>query len=140
MEVGGKIRIGGVETEFTLTDEGSFMQWGGTTEQLGPRVDLLEKLGGAYLEWRQENVCTSCGENLLDDGEGYDGRCGDCADRASCPADCSPDDDEMMTRRETDGPKGVCTECGTDWNSWNGEDYDDFREEQYDERKARTND
>jgi hypothetical protein len=81
VEVKGTITLNEVTTEFLLTDEGSFMQWGGTRDQLGPRVDLLEALGLAYLEWRQENLCTTCEERLLDDGEGYNGECGDCADR-----------------------------------------------------------
>jgi hypothetical protein len=127
MDLTGKIKLGGVETEFLLTDDGSFMQWGGTREQLGPRVDLLEALGSAYLEWRQESLCRVCEEATLDDGEGQDGMCGNCADRSSCPADCSPDNEDLM-----DGP---CSECGTDWRLYDGGDYDEFRREQRDARE-----
>lgn len=100
MKVSGKIEIDGRETEFLLTDEGSFTQWGPVDQTvLGERVDLLEALGEAYLGWREENLCRTCGDHLLDDGEGYDGECGDCADRN--PANREDDDEEG----EPDGPE-----------------------------------
>ncbi|AMM44238.1 hypothetical protein BJD78_gp68 [Arthrobacter phage KellEzio] len=82
MDIGGKIKIDGRETEFLLTDEGSYIQWGADTSTLGERTDLLEKLGEAYVEWAQDNLCSECKDRTLDDGEGFNGRCGNCADRA----------------------------------------------------------
>ncbi|QOP66212.1 hypothetical protein SEA_DANIELLEIGNACE_72 [Arthrobacter phage DanielleIgnace] len=82
MEVSGKIEIDGKTTEFMLTEEGSYTQWGADTPILGERVDLLEKLGEAYRDWCEENLCSECGDKTLDDGEGYDGKCGNCADKA----------------------------------------------------------
>jgi hypothetical protein len=92
MEVGGKITIDGKTTEFLLTDEGSYTQWGADVSTLGSRVDLLERLGEAYLEWAQENLCTSCQDALLDDGEGFNGRCGNCADKAEKEGDNDDND------------------------------------------------
>ena len=102
MKVSGKIEIEGRETEFLLTDDGSYMQSGtGDQSVLGERVDLVEALGEAYLVWREENVCRPCGDRLLDDGEGYDGECGDCADRN--PANREDDDDD--DGEDGDGPE-----------------------------------
>lgn len=40
----GKIDINGVETEFTIFQGLGWQQWGGTTEQLGGRVNILEAM------------------------------------------------------------------------------------------------
>ena len=126
----GTIDIGGVTSQFLLplvNDSVRYSQWGASNTVLGDRVDLLDAMAGAAREWALDNLlCHICRENTVDDGEGYDGMCGDCADKSSCVADCSPDDDEL------DGP---CSECGTDWSKWDGEDYDEFRFNQREERE-----
>lgn len=81
MKLQGKIEINGRSSEFLLTEEGSYIQWGADTPVLGERVALLESLGDAYRDWVYENLCIDCHDHALDDGEGADGRCGDCADR-----------------------------------------------------------
>lgn len=87
MDVSGKIELGGVTSEFTLI-HGSYEQWGASRQDLGRRVELLEALGDAYASWAAENLCSECQDALLDDGEGWNGLCGDCADKAD------PQDDE----------------------------------------------
>lgn len=82
MELKGKITIDGVESEFMLLDDGGWTQWGVNQFTAGGRVDLLDTLSQAYMEWQGENLCKTCKDHLLDDGEGYDGECGDCADRS----------------------------------------------------------
>jgi hypothetical protein len=102
----GKIEIGDTTTEFMLpllNDSVTYTQWGAPTYVLGPRVDLLEKMSDGAREWAEENLCRTCKENLLDDGEGYDGECGDCADktegkRSSTCTVCH----EAITRDEDD--------------------------------------
>lgn len=43
--ISGKININGVETEFEFdASNGSWSQWGGTTEELGERVEYLEAM------------------------------------------------------------------------------------------------
>lgn len=84
MKITGKIEIDGVETEFLLPVDGGstqYSQWGASTTVLGPRVELLEDLAVAAAEWAMDNLCSECKDALLDDGEGYDGRCGNCADK-----------------------------------------------------------
>lgn len=125
----GTIDIDGRLSEFLiplLNDSVSYSQWGAGNPTLWERTDLVEALADGARDWAEENLCKTCKESMLDDGAGYDGECGDCADRSGCVADCSPDDDEL------DGP---CTECGTDWSTWNGEDHDTFRREQREERE-----
>jgi hypothetical protein len=127
----GVIDIAGLKSEFLIplaNDSVGFSQWGAGTPVLWTRVDLLDELSSKAREWADENLCRVCRENMTDDGEGEDGMCGECADRSSCVADCSPDDEEL------DGP---CSECGTDWSKWNGEDHETFRREQ---REAREQD
>lgn len=36
----------------------------------------------AWDHFQSEEVCRDCGDAYDDDGEGYDGRCGSCADKA----------------------------------------------------------
>lgn len=93
--VTGQVNIGGEVTEFMLpllNDSVTYSQWGAPTFVLGPRVDLLEKMADGAREWAEENLCRTCKARLLDDGEGYDGECGDCADRN--PANREDDDEE----------------------------------------------
>lgn len=83
MELKGQITINGRTTEFMLLDDGGWQQWGDADQStLGERVDLLDGIAAAYTEWADENLCSECKDHLLDDGEGFDGRCGNCADRA----------------------------------------------------------
>jgi hypothetical protein len=79
----GTIDIGDTSTQFMvpLGGDTGWMNWGASREVLGTRVDLLDNIESAATEWAEENLCRTCRENLLDDGEGYDGECGDCADR-----------------------------------------------------------
>lgn len=80
----GTIEIGDATSEFMLpilNDSVSYQQWGADNYVLGPRVDLLDRLADGVQLWAEENLCRTCKENLLDDGEGYDGECGDCADK-----------------------------------------------------------
>lgn len=82
MIVNGKIALNGVETEFQLQPDGTWNNWGGDTRTLGERRDLVDALASAFQDWAIENLCITCGEALLDDGEGFDGNCGNCADKA----------------------------------------------------------
>lgn len=68
-------------------------------------------------------LCVECGVRPVseDDPDGRTQLCDKCISDGTCAAYCSPDDDEMM------GDGGVCTECGTDWKKWNGEDWELFR-------------
>ena len=77
----GKIEIGDTTTEFMLTMDAGWSQWGATTPVLGERVDLMDSLGSAWTEWASENICTECQDAIINDGEGYDGKCGNCADK-----------------------------------------------------------
>lgn len=80
----GTIEIGDRKSEFLLplaNDSVKYSQWGADNTVLWPRADLLEVMADAAAEWVSENLCRTCHENLLDDGEGYDGECGDCADK-----------------------------------------------------------
>lgn len=80
----GKVIIGDTTTEFMLpmlNESVTFSQWGANGYVLGSRVDLMEALAEAAGEWAQDMLCRTCKENLTDDGEGYNGECGDCADR-----------------------------------------------------------
>lgn len=88
--ISGKIELNGRTTEFTLNDQG-YQQWGADTSTLGERVDLLDMLEAAVAEWACDNLCGTCRERTLDDGEGYDGKCGDCADKSEGEDDDSDD-------------------------------------------------
>lgn len=90
MEIKGKVTIDGRESEFMLLEDGGWTQWGVDQPTAGERVDLLDKIAAAYMEWQDENLCSECKDHLLNDGEGYDGKCGNCADRA----EKEDDDDE----------------------------------------------
>lgn len=89
----GTIEIGDSTTGFMvpLGGDSGWSNWGAANEVLATRVDLLDTLESAASEWASENLCRTCKENLLDDGEGYDGECGDCADRN--PENREEDDD-----------------------------------------------
>lgn len=94
----------GVTREFSLTGDGTdvvWNQWGASTEALGNSVGLLAGIAEAAREhfvpkctrcgdpadspdatlcdFCEEESCTHCGESL-DDGQGFDGYCGTCAD------------------------------------------------------------
>ncbi|UOK18408.1 hypothetical protein SEA_BRUHMOMENT_92 [Arthrobacter phage BruhMoment] len=80
----GTIEIGGVTSEFMIllaNDSVQYSQWGASNTALWPRVDLIQGMHAAATDWADENLCRTCKERLLDDGEGYDGECGDCADK-----------------------------------------------------------
>lgn len=80
----GTIEIGDATSEFLIplaNDSVGFSQWGAPNEVLWSRVALLDELSGPAREWASDNICKTCHERTLDDGEGYDGECGDCADR-----------------------------------------------------------
>lgn len=94
MEIKGTIEIGGRTSEFMLLEDGGWTQWGVDQIIAGQRVDLLERLSHAYMEWADENLCKTCKENLLNDGEGYDGECGDCADKTEEGRDTDPEEGE----------------------------------------------
>lgn len=76
--------------EFSLTEDGAWQQWGNTTEALGTTGPALQAIADKLLEEdhiarsdnpQEEEKCREC-EAPLDDGEGWDGFCGSCADRA----------------------------------------------------------
>ena len=93
--VQGVIEIGGRKSEFLLPlgrPDVKYSQWGADNTVLWPRADLLEVMADAAAEWVSENLCRTCGENLLDDGEGYDGECGDCADKTEEGRDTDPEE------------------------------------------------
>lgn len=51
VEISGKITINGVESDFTFHSEiGSWSQWGGTTEELGARVEYLDAMERGLIE------------------------------------------------------------------------------------------
>ncbi|MEH0110698.1 hypothetical protein V6N00_13390 [Tersicoccus sp. MR15.9] len=67
------IELPAMESE-ALGDDGGK----GLCDRCHEEVDITDE----PLCWScQDKVCTECGE-LNDDGEGYDGLCGNCADRA----------------------------------------------------------
>jgi hypothetical protein len=117
--VKGTIEIGDTTTEFMLpllNDSMSYSQWGAPTYTLGERGELVEGMATAAQEWASENLCRTCKENLLDDGEGYDGECGDCADKTEgkrsstctvCHEEITRDEDDEWVH--SDGDKY----CGT---------------------------
>lgn len=81
-EISGKITIDGIESKFSLDLAlGSYQQWGAILSVMGDRVDLLEGLAEAFADWARDEVCKTCRDKMLNDGEGYDGECGDCADK-----------------------------------------------------------
>lgn len=85
MIITGKIDVNGRITEFMIPvsdPDAGYAQWGGCPSTLGERVDLLEELVEAARTWAEDNLCRECRDRTLDDGEGSDGMCGDCADRA----------------------------------------------------------
>lgn len=101
----GVIEIGADKSEFLLPlhrEDVRYSQWGAYNPVLWPRVDLLEKLAAAAAEWADENLCRTCKENLLDDGEGFDGECGDCADKTEAEDDDDPLCDECTQWREAE--------------------------------------
>lgn len=86
----------GQQRQFRIDEEGARTQWGNTTEALGTTVDLLDYLVKSLVDAEylgtpaaEEDTleyldrCSNCG-GPDDDGEGYDGYCGNCADRATC--------------------------------------------------------
>lgn len=80
----GTIEIGQRSSEFLIPldrDDVGFSQWGADNTVLWARVDLLDEMSKTAKEWAIDNLCRTCHENMLNDGEGYDGECGDCADR-----------------------------------------------------------
>lgn len=81
VEFSGKVILDGTTSHFMMLNDGDWTQWGVDQQAAGRRVDLLDKVAEAYREWQDENLCRTCKERLLDDGEGYNGECGDCADR-----------------------------------------------------------
>lgn len=82
MQITGKVLIDGRETEFSISADGGYRQWGGSSPAaFGERVELMDRLGAAVREWASDDLCIECMDRLLDNGEGYDGRCGVCADR-----------------------------------------------------------
>ncbi|MFT4471861.1 hypothetical protein ACMX2H_18320 [Arthrobacter sulfonylureivorans] len=112
MKITGTISIDNRATAFTLDHEGAYQQFGGDRSAYGERVDLLSAMGEAVEEWASDNLCRECHDHTLDDGEGYDGRCGDCADRH-----------ESIVEEDED--------AGTGWDQtrrWPG-DYSDWKEE-----------
>jgi hypothetical protein len=56
--------------------------------------------------WDEGDNC-SCG-NSLDDGQGWDGKCGDCADIAANTDECSGCGDLLEDDEKADG---ICEEC-----------------------------
>lgn len=79
----GRVMVAGVSSGFMLpmlNDSVQYSQWGASNYDLGPRADLMDGMATAVAEWAQENLCRTCKEALLDDGEGFDGECGNCAD------------------------------------------------------------
>lgn len=85
MRITGKIEIGGVESEFELYPSGypgKYRQEGADIAILGGRVELLAGMADAAISWAEEHLCRTCNDCLIDDGEGFDGECGDCADRS----------------------------------------------------------
>lgn len=111
MELKGIIEIDGRKSEFNLDAAlGSYFQWGADTSVLGERVDLLTRLSDAFNEWAQDNLCSECQDKTLDDGEGYDGLCGNCADRAEKDV-CTQCDEPL---HEKDRELGLCPGCQDD--------------------------
>jgi hypothetical protein len=85
MEINATILIGGEERKLTLRfdSEGqpTYRQYGAHVSQLESTQGLAELLADALGEWATDELCRTCHDALLDDGEGYDGECGDCADK-----------------------------------------------------------
>lgn len=89
----GTIEIGEDTSEFLIpliNDSMKYQQWGADNSVLGDRVELLEAVADAAQEYAQDNICRTCEAAFLDDGEGYDGECGNCADKTAADED---DDD-----------------------------------------------
>lgn len=86
--------------EFSLTEDGAWQQWGNTLEALGNTSAALQVMANALMEDDrlasladpEEEKCREC-EAPLDDGEGWDGLCGSCADRAF-EAETADEDEE----------------------------------------------
>lgn len=63
-------------------------------------------LTGQHDDDRDDDNC-SCG-NSLDDGQGWDGKCGDCADIAENTHECSVCGDLLEDDERDDG---ICEDC-----------------------------
>ena len=50
----GKITLNGKTTTFSVNEEGMWQNWGADKETLGTRVDLLDKIKDAFIEFMQE--------------------------------------------------------------------------------------
>lgn len=61
-----------------------------------------EKMGELCAECQAELHCRDCGERN-DNGEGYDGYCGNCADKRTCPHCFAGLDDDGQCEDECDG-------------------------------------
>lgn len=83
MRISGKITIDGKDSEFSIGVDGGYQQWGADRQLLGERVDLMQGMAEALMEWQEGNLCRTCQDATLNDGEGYDGECGNCADASA---------------------------------------------------------
>ena len=124
-EITGKIVIDGVESDFRIAAdaESLYQQWGADIPVLGQRVVLLARMAETFRDWCGEELCVECEERFRsgNDPFGIDKLCDDCINKGSCPAYCSPEDEELMS------VGGVCSECGTDWKKYEGGDWERFR-------------
>lgn len=126
-EITGKIVMDGVESEFRMGADADslYTQWGAPIPELGRRVVLLHRIAEVFRLFASESLCVECVARTASENDpfGQERLCDQCINEGSCPACCSPDDEEFMT----EPPYGVCSECGTDWKQWNGQDWELFR-------------
>lgn len=92
----------------------------GTLEVDDDALVNLSEDGGAYVQawvWidaDEVNACPSCNAEFTDDGEGYDGKCGSCADAEEAKTYAhSPD--SCPSNHWNDGDD-ICRDCGKDLN------------------------
>jgi hypothetical protein len=121
----GKVVIDGLESEFLIAAdaESLYTQWGADIPVLGSRVVLMARMAETFRTWWEQERCSECEAHLASQNDpfGVTRLCDECISKGSCPAYCSPEDEELMENG------GVCTECGTDWKQYQGGDWEVFR-------------
>jgi hypothetical protein len=76
------------------------------TQHAEPGIALEAPAGATDHYWDGGDNC-SCGKSL-DDGQGWDGKCGDCADIAENTDECSGCGDLLEVDEKADG---ICEDC-----------------------------
>jgi len=84
-------------------DQEQLKLWRNVADEIGLGLDFSEE------------ECRECGDSL-DDGEGSDGWCGNCADRHSCTRclDAYEDLGDLTEITTEDGTERVCADCGAE--------------------------